>query len=73
MQWAPLIGWYFRNQAQLAALETQASSATAGENPLLLEWIEANIAIAQRMWPAYANLLGDLNTTLKEVLGGGKK
>ncbi len=70
MNYFPLMGFYFRNQAQLKEIEAKLAGAVSidGSNPLMLLWIQSNIAVAQREWPQYKDLLSDLNTTLAEVL-----
>jgi hypothetical protein len=66
MKYLELVGWYLRNQAQIAELEGRAKAV---DHTILLAWIETNLAIAQRAFPQYKAMLADLNATLAKVIG----
>ena len=71
MNFLPLAGFYFRNSAQIEALQAKLAEGSGGDrgHAILLAWIQTNLAIAQRIWPDHAPLISDLNSTLAEVIG----
>jgi len=69
MNYIAILAFYMRNQKQIQEIESKIKPGVEGGHALLLAWISANLAIAQRMWPEYKDLLGDLNSTLTEVIG----